>query len=161
MSLLLLFAFLVFNALSLMTQHKWTQMYRSFQCIKSGIQSLVAMCAPCPLFRLNICLSVIPWWVGGHKKTGQDLYPCPPLSSPSLSQWINIETNWPRGYREACIKMHVKVSVVMCAPQCWLETARHYFWSKRRLIETKTLLTEGSRQPIQKHGELVCVFRTL
>lgn len=91
---------LVFNFLSLVTQHKQTQMHqtkRSFQCIKSEIQSLVAMCAPCPLPRLNICLPVIPWWVVAHKKTGQSLYPCPPLSSPSPSQWINIETNWPSG----------------------------------------------------------------
>lgn len=89
--------FLIF--LSLVTQHKQTLMYqtkRSFQCIKSEIQSLVPMCAPCPLPRLNICLSVIPWWVVAHKKTGQSLYPCPPLSSPSPpSQWINTETNWP------------------------------------------------------------------
>lgn len=164
MSLLFL-PVLVFNFLALVTQHKQTQMYptkRSFQCIKSEIQSLVAMCAPCPLPRLNICLSVIPWWVVAHKKTGQSLYPCPPLSSPSLlSQRINTEDKLTKQLVGACIIMHVRVSVVMCGPQCWLETARHYFWSKRRLIETKTLLTEGSRQPIQKHGELVCVFRTL
>lgn len=132
MSLLFL-PVLVFNFLSLVTQHKQTQMYqtkRSFQCIKSEIQSLVAMCAPCPLPRLNICLSVIPWWVVAHKKTGQSLYPCPPLSSPSLlSQRINTEDKLTKQLVGACIIMHVRVSVVMCGPQCWLETARHYFWS--------------------------------
>lgn len=57
MSLLFL-PLLVFNFFVLgdAAQTQMSQTKRSFQCIKSEIQSLVAMCAPCPLPRLNICV---------------------------------------------------------------------------------------------------------
>lgn len=47
----------------------------------------------------------------------------------------------------------------MYAPQCWLETARHCIWSKRRLIETKSLFQKAAGNLFSSMGSLFVCLR--